>query len=131
MHWTGRIAAAAVLMAVSAQAHAADWWLVSGEPGGSAAIFIDADTVVRHRDAVTFRMERIQRDGPAVATIEQLRCDATPGSREEEAVLHFACATEEERMDFAMIVSPMTPQETARLIFAMPRQYGEHQAANQ
>lgn len=127
----GRIALAAIFLAAPAQAHATDWWLVSGEPGGNAAIFVDADTVVRHRGSVTFRMERIERHGPEVETIERLHCDGPPASAEEEAVLDFACSTEGERMNSAMIVSPMTPRETARLIFAMPRQIAGTSAPDQ
>lgn len=121
MHWTGRIAVAAVMMAGSAQAHAADWWLVAGEPGDDAAIFVDADTIARSADTVTFRMERIPRDGHAIATAEQMRCGTPSAASEEEAVRRFACATQEERMRIALIVSPMTPGDTARLIFALPK----------
>jgi hypothetical protein len=126
MRWTGRMAVAALMMmSASTQAHAADWWWVAGEPGGSTAIFIDADTVVKHDDAVSFRTQRIQRDGRATEINGQMRCNTPSASTEEEAMRRFACATPEERMSFALIVAPMTPGETARLIFAMPRQTSE------
>lgn len=122
MRWTARMAIAALMMSVSTQAHATDWWWVAGEPGGSVAIFIDADTVVKNDSAVIFRMQRIGREGQEIETIQHIRCDAPADSHEDAAMQRFACATAEERMNFALIVSPMTPSETARLIFAMPKQ---------
>lgn len=121
MYWTARMATAAILMSIPAQAQAADWWLVAGDPGDSSAAFVDADTVERTEGEVTFVAQTILRNGKATVTTQRMRCDAPVAPGEREAMQRFACGTDEERMRSAMIIFPMAPLQAAQLIFAMPR----------
>lgn len=120
MHWTARMVAAAILMSISAQAQAADWWWVAGDPGDSGAVFVDAQTVKRAEGEVIFVAQTIVRNGEATVAAQRMRCDEPVAPGEQEAMQRFACGTDEKRMRSAMIIFPMTPHQAARLIFAMP-----------
>lgn len=109
---------AAGLALVSTQASAADWWWVSGQPGSSVVQFVDAESVVREGETVTFLTARVERsDQTARETRETLRCDLEEG---DAALRRFACATDEQRMHFAAMLGPLTPLYAARAVFATP-----------
>jgi hypothetical protein len=114
-----KAAMAAMLGMVSLPANAADWWLVSDQPGDRAVYFADADSLVRDRDDAAVRVLRIDRSGEAVEMEHRARCNGHAASSDEEALRRFACSTADERMHFAMMLGGMAPDEAAGLIFAI------------
>lgn len=118
MHATRRLLIASVAALVPAQAFAADWWWVAGDPGSNVALFVDADSVTREGEVVTFISARVERgDEAARETRQTMRCGSNEG---DMALRRFACATNEERMHFAAMLGPLTPLYAARAVFEAP-----------
>lgn len=108
------IAASALLM--SSPAAAESWWWVAGEPGGSDAVFVDADSIATADGSATFQLAHVT-EGQASARHElsKVRCDATDHS----AIEAFVCATPDERMEMGAMLGSLTPELAARAIFSV------------
>ena len=109
------IGIAASALFVSSPAAAESWWWVAGEPGGSEAVFVDADSIVKADGSATFRLANVT-EGQASARQEQskVRCDATA----KTAIGAFVCATPDERMEMGAMLGSLTPELAARAIFS-------------
>lgn len=119
MIWFRNLALAAAMVMYPVSAHAEDWWLIPGDFQRGAVYFADADSLKQADGQASLRVLRIAPSGEAVEAAHVARCAARPASPDEEALRHFACATPAERMKFAMMLGAMTPDEAARLVFAM------------
>jgi len=98
---------------VSAAA-AADWWLLSRPPAGDSVLFADAHSLDRAPDGtVSLRVLRIDRRGRSAETVEKVNCAAS------DRLSRFACAAPDERDDHGLIIASMSPEDAARMLFAM------------
>ena len=104
----------------AAPASAEDWWLVSGVPTDSTAIFADVETLARDEQITQLRVLRIDRSGSSTETTQQIECDRPAASEEQEMVRQFACASDEERDQHGLILASMSPVVVAQMIFTEP-----------
>jgi hypothetical protein len=118
MRFCAHIALVSMAAMSAGAAHAADWWLVSGKPGDRVAVFADAETLARRDDSASLRVLRIDRIGRSSEMLQQIRCSGVP-SGEDDAVRRFACSSEQDRDQFGLILASQTPNQVARMIFAM------------
>lgn len=118
MNWMAKTVIAVAMMADTVPAHAAEWWWVAGDSHDNAALFVDADTVRRDAAYATFDVQRVGRDGASSVIAKRVRCDAVTVAHDEAAMRRFACATDDERTNFAALLGIATPDDAARAIFA-------------
>ena len=109
--------AAALLTVAASPAIAADWWMIPGQAGDRTAMFADQETLVRSGDGVGISVLRIDRVGRSFERFENVECGARAGSRADEALRRFACASEQDRDQFGLILASMTPADAARMVF--------------
>lgn len=119
MRFAVRMLLISVIAMSASAARAADWWLVSGEPGDEVALFADAETLTPKDEGASLRVLRIDRSGRSTEALQQIRCGSRAVSRHEEAVRRFACSTEHDRDQFGLILASQTPNQVARMIFGM------------
>ncbi len=106
-------AIAAVALIAAGPACAADWWLVDGEIGSSKAVFVDAESISRTGETARYAVLTADVSGGQRATQVEARCGI-----DSDAAAKFACATDEQRMESAMMLGDMTPQAVATLLFS-------------
>ncbi|MEP7349314.1 MAG: hypothetical protein ABI668_05090 [Sphingorhabdus sp.] len=112
------------IMAIGAtpvNAQATDWWWVSGTPGADNIYFVDADSVVKNGNKVTFVNASFRRSGENKTELLTMYCDQTVGSEEQSAMRDFACSSKDERMANALNLGGAEPDQLAMAIFAMPK----------
>ncbi len=113
-----KLAIGIVVAIAASPASAADWWLVSGVPTQPVAVFADVETLARRGSNAELRVLRIDRNGRAIETVQQVQCDRNSGSTEGEDVRLFACALDADRDQHGLILAAMSPIVVARMIFA-------------
>lgn len=118
MKWIARLMIAGMMVAGSAPAHAADWWWVEGDSADDVALFVDADSVVRDNADVRFHVQKVDRDGRSATIVQRVRCDDQAVASDKAAMRRFACASVDERMEFAANLGSIVPREAAQAIFA-------------
>jgi len=102
---------AASALFASSPAAAETWWWVAGEPGGSEATFVDADSIAPDG---TVRVLRLTADGGAGEEIRSVRCSKATS----DAVESFVCADAEARLGMGAMLGSLTPEIAARAIFS-------------
>lgn len=113
----GRMFLTTATLFVATSAQATDWWCVPSDRQDRAIQFVDADTVVRSNNNVSFRVLRIDRTGESRQEFQQFRCDMQLLSSDDRDIRDFACADMETRMNSAVMLGTMTPQQASHVIF--------------
>jgi hypothetical protein len=111
---------AAILAAAPIPSQAADWWLVSPRGADRTAVFADVESLQRSDGRVELRTLRIDRTGRSGERLETVRCTGDAGRPDQAALHRFACASDQDRDRYGLILAGMSPEEAARLVFALP-----------
>lgn len=107
------LAIAAVALITAGPVRAADWWLVDGEIGSTTAVFVDAESIARDGDTARYAVLTADVSGGQRATQVETLCGT-----DSDAAAKFACATDAQRMESAMMLGDMTPQAVATMLFS-------------
>lgn len=97
-----------------------DWWLVSGEPGDTSVQFIDASSVEKQGNSMSFDVATYWSNGRSMERDLTMNCNVRPGAESYAELWTFACGTEELRMKSALKLGSQTPEWLANTIFTMP-----------
>jgi hypothetical protein len=108
------------ISATSASAQATDWWWVSGRPGADNVYFVDAESVVKNGNKVTFVQASFKRSGETKYAVLTMNCDLPQRDADVDALRDFACASQDIRMQNALSLGGTEPRQLAVTIFSMP-----------